>query len=60
MFYPVERMKYDTNFKNLHVYEETRNEHSYVYRMAMKSPFFMVSERDEVNKCINFTHNGDL
>jgi len=60
MFNPLERKKYDTNIKVFHIFEETVREHSYVYRLAMKSPVFFISERDGVNKKINFMHNDGM
>ena len=60
MFNPLERIKYDPNIKEFYVFEESRREHSYVFRIAMKSPVFFISERDAVNKKINFMHNDGM
>ena len=60
MFNPVERKKYDPNIKDFHIFEETRKECSYVFRLALKSQVFFISDRDGVNKKINFMHNGGL
>ena len=44
MFNPVERKKYDPNIKEFHIFEETRKECSYVFRLALKSQVFFISD----------------
>ena len=60
MFNPLERKKYDKSMKEIQIFEETRTEYSYVYRMASYSPVFFISERDTVNKKFKFMHNGGM
>jgi len=60
MFNPDERKKYDSNMKEIHIFEETKREHSYVFYNAMKSPVFFISERDGVMKKLSFMHNDGM
>jgi len=60
MFNVEERKKYDKSIKEYYIFEETRKKYSFIFRLAMKSPIFFISERDGVTKKINFMHNGEM
>ena len=53
---PEERMKWDDGYKEIRKIEG--NEEVYVVKSWMKAPVFLVSQRDAIDKRIEFFKNG--
>ena len=56
MYDPVERMKWDTSLKVLKKLEG--NDEAYVIRSWMHSPMFLISEREVIDKRVEFIHEN--
>jgi len=56
MYDPAKRMLWDLNMKEYKIFESGENYG--IFKMWMKSPIFFISERDAIDKRVNFYHDG--